>query len=87
MLKPILTGLFVAGTMVTMSACTNTERGAVIGGATGAAIGGLATGKVGGAVVGAGIGAVTGALIGRSKRRGYCRYRNSRGRIYEARCR
>ncbi|MGI9356080.1 MAG: YMGG-like glycine zipper-containing protein [Rhizobiaceae bacterium] len=76
----VVTGLLM------LSACTATERGA----ATGAAIGG-----VGGAVLGdsrtaaAGAlgGAVVGALIGRSRdRQGYCRYRDRRGRIYEAPC-
>ena len=87
MLKIIQSGIIVVGTVFILSACTTTERAAVAGGVTGAAIGGIATGKASGAAVGAGIGAVTGALIGQSKRSGYCRYRNSRGQIYEARCR
>jgi surface antigen len=86
MLKPIRIGIVVMGAVFALSGCTTTERSATVGGAAGAAIGGIASGSVGGAVVGGAIGAIAGGLIGESKRSGYCRYRNSRGQIYEARC-
>jgi hypothetical protein len=69
-----------------IAACTSTERGAVVGGATGAAIGGIASGDVGGAVVGGAVGAVAGALIGRAAEPGMCIYRDRRGNRYTARC-
>ena len=53
----------------------------------GAGIGALATGDAGGAIIGGVVGAASGVLIGKATRRGWCRYRDSRGRIYEARCR
>lgn len=69
-----------------VAACTPTEQGATIGGASGAVIGGLATDSVGGAVVGGAAGAVAGALIGRASESGQCRYRDEYGRVYTARC-
>ncbi len=83
-----LTSIVLALALSTaMVGCTTTEQGAV----GGAVIGGLAGQALGGntesTLIGAGVGAVTGALIGKSlERRGYCRYRNSRGVIYEAPC-
>lgn len=70
-----------------LAGCTATERGASVGAASGAVIGGVATGNVRGAAVGAAVGGVAGALIGNAQEPGYCRYRNSRGEIYTARCR
>ena len=71
-----------------LAGCSNTERGAVIGGAGGAALGTLAGGNdVRNALIGGVAGTVSGALIGAStERRGYCRYRDQYGRIYEAPC-
>ena len=71
-----------------LAGCSNTERGAVIGGAGGAALGTLAGGNdVRNALIGGVAGTVAGALIGAStERRGYCRYRDQYGRIYEAPC-
>ena len=71
-----------------LAGCTNTEKGAVVGGATGAALGTLAGGNdVRNAIIGGAIGAVAGTLIGQSMdRQGYCRYRDQYGRIYEDRC-
>ena len=67
--------------------CTTAEQTGVGGAAVGAAIGGVATGRVEGALAGAAIGGAAGYLIGRSADRpGYCRYRDQRGQIYEARC-
>jgi surface antigen len=70
-----------------VSGCTTTEQGAVGGAVGGALIGQAIGGNTQSTLIGAGVGAVTGALIGKSlERRGYCRYRDSRGRIYEAQC-
>ncbi len=78
--------LAVVGMVLGIAACTPTEQGATIGGATGAAIGGLASNSVGGAIIGGAAGAVAGALIGRASESGYCRYRDRYGRTYTARC-
>lgn len=79
--------LFALVAALSLSACTSAEKGAVVGGLGGAAVGGAISGDVGGAAVGGLIGAAGGYLIGRSlDRPGYCRYRDSRGRIYEDRC-
>jgi hypothetical protein len=71
-----------------LAGCTNAEKGAVIGGASGAALGTLAGGNdVRNAIVGGAVGAVAGTLIGASMdKKGYCRYRDQYGRIYEAPC-
>ncbi len=77
-MKKLLLGLAL---IVPLAACTPTEKGAVIGGASGAAIGAAVAGNsTEGAIVGGAVGAVAGALIGRStERRGYCEYRDRRG--------
>ena len=73
-----------------VSGCTTTEQraagGGLAGAGAGALIGGLATGTTEGALVGAVIGGTAGVLLGVASTPGYCRYRDSRGRIYEARC-
>lgn len=81
---------FALALLIPLAACTPTEQGAVIGGASGAAIG-AAVASPGntaeGALVGGAIGAVAGALIGKStERRGYCEYRRRNGTRYVARC-
>ena len=81
----IVLALF-ASTM-TLTACSQTERGTAIGAASGAIIGGAVTGRAGGAHAGAAIGGAAGYLIARSDRDGYCLYRDRHGRRYEARCR
>lgn len=78
--------VFAAIAALTLTACSQTEQGAAIGGLAGAAIGGAATGDVGGAVVGGAIGATAGALIGHANERGQCYYRDRRGHRYVARC-
>lgn len=70
-----------------MTSCTRTERNVTLGAATGAVIGGVVTGKTAGVVAGAVIGGVTMAFVSKSKRSGYCVYRDRRGRLHEARCR
>jgi YMGG-like Gly-zipper len=67
--------------------CTSTQQGAVIGGGVGAVAGQLIGGNTASTLIGAGTGALAGALIGDAVGRpGYCRYRNSHGQIYTARC-
>lgn len=79
--------IFAIAAMMALAGCTTAENDAALGGLAGAAIGGLATGDAGGAIIGGVGGAVAGVLIGKATRDGWCRYRDSRGRIYEARCR
>ncbi|MGB3415846.1 MAG: glycine zipper domain-containing protein [Mesorhizobium sp.] len=79
--------LVLAALLLPIAACSQTERGAAIGGLGGAAIGSaVANDPVEGAVIGGAIGAVGGALIGNASERGQCRYRNRYGRVYVARC-
>lgn len=70
---------FVAG-------CTTAENDAAAGAAAGATIGALATGRPGGALVGALAGGAAGVLLGAAARKGECRYRNRKGRLYIAPC-
>jgi hypothetical protein len=63
-----------------------TAGGAVIGAGTGAVIGGLASNSGRGAVVGGLVGGAAGALIGRATTPNRCVYRDSSGRLFEARC-
>jgi hypothetical protein len=74
----------LAATMA-IAGCTTTERDVAVGAGVGAAAGGLISGDVEGALVGAAVGAATGVLV-RNLRNGFCEYRDSRGRIYTARC-
>ena len=69
-----------------LAGCTTAENDAAFGAATGAAIGAIATGRPGGALAGAVIGGASGVLLGQATRRGECRYRDRRGRIYIAAC-
>lgn len=79
--------ILAVAAMMALAGCTTSEQDAALGGTAGAVIGGLATGDAGGAIVGGVVGAASGVLIGKATRTGWCRYRDSRGRIYEARCR
>lgn len=79
--------LVLAALLLPIAACSQTERGAAIGGLGGAAIGSaIANDPVEGAVLGGAIGAVGGALIGNASERGRCRYRDRYGSTYTARC-
>ncbi len=78
---------FAVVAMMALAGCTTAENDASVGAVGGAVIGGLATGTTGGAIVGGVVGAASGVLIGKATRTGWCRYRDSHGRIYEARCR
>ncbi|MCX7303831.1 MAG: hypothetical protein NTV73_05780 [Hyphomicrobiales bacterium] len=73
--------------VMALAGCTTAENDASVGALGGAVIGGLATGDAGGAIIGGVVGAASGVLIGKATRTGWCRYRDSHGRIYEARCR
>lgn len=72
--------------MVALAGCTTAENDAALGGAAGAVVGGLVTGDAGGAIVGGVVGAASGVLLGSATRKGECRYRDRRGRIYIASC-
>ena len=74
--------LVLATLLLSLGACTATERGAAIGGVSGAAIGGAVSGDVEGAVVGGAVGTVAGALIGNAQEPGKCYYRDRNGRRY-----
>ncbi|WP_331373448.1 glycine zipper domain-containing protein [Sinorhizobium chiapasense] len=78
--------LVAAGLILSLAACTQTEKGAAIGAVTGGIIGGAITDDVGGAAVGAAVGGVAGALIGRANEPGRCIYRDRYGRRYTAAC-
>ena len=80
--------LLIGAALLSLSACTSTQQGAVIGGAGGAVLGSVATGGSAlGTVVGAGIGAVAGAAIGKvADQPGKCYYKNSRGQVYIDTC-
>lgn len=78
--------IIVLGFVGLAAACSPTERGAVIGGATGAAVGGVVTRDVTGAAVGGAVGATVGALVGSASEPGYCIYRDEYGSRYSAPC-
>ncbi|MDN2566726.1 YMGG-like glycine zipper-containing protein [Aquibium sp. A9E412] len=78
----------IAVLMLPVAACTQTQQGAAIGGASGAAIGAaVANDDVEGAVIGGAAGAIAGALIGRAAEgRDQCVYRDEYGRRYVDDC-
>ncbi|MDP2121190.1 MAG: YMGG-like glycine zipper-containing protein [Hoeflea sp.] len=79
--------LVVAFAALTLTACTATERGTAIGGASGAAVGAVvASNPLQGAVIGGAVGAVAGNLIGRASEPGVCIYEDRNGRRYQAAC-
>ena len=79
--------IVLAALLMALGACSQTEKGAAVGGLGGAAIGAaVANDPVQGAVVGGAVGAVAGALIGRANEPDRCRYRDRYGRVYIARC-
>lgn len=78
--------ILAVAAVATLAGCSQTEKGAVIGGLGGAAVGGAVSGDVEGALIGGAVGAAAGALIGRANEPGRCYYRDSRGRRYIARC-
>lgn len=74
--------LITLSTLVFLTACNATQRGAAVGAGVGAAAGAIATGTPGGAAVGAAAGGLAGALIGRATEDGKCKYKDRRGRVY-----
>lgn len=56
--------LIVCASVLTLTACSSTEKAATAGGVVGAVIGGTTTGSLAGAAVGGAIGAVSGAVVG-----------------------
>ena len=79
--------IFAVLCIAPLAACTPTEQGAAVGAASGGAIGAAVSGNAEGALAGAAIGGAAGALIGRaSEGSTQCRYRDSYGRVYVARC-
>ncbi|WP_457941099.1 YMGG-like glycine zipper-containing protein [Mesorhizobium sp. 10J20-29] len=81
--------IFVVMCLIPLAACSQTERGAAIGGLGGAAVGAAvaAPGNTAeGALIGGAVGAAAGALIGSANEPGKCYYRDRAGRRYIARC-
>jgi outer membrane lipoprotein SlyB len=80
--------VLMAMLLLPVAACTQTQQGAVIGGASGAAIGAaVANNPVEGALIGGAVGAAAGALIGRAAEgSNRCVYRDRYGRRYIADC-
>lgn len=77
--------------LVTLSACTTTQRAASVGAVAGATIGGVTTGTFSGAAVGGALGAVSGAVVGELLGRyrddpTRCVYEDSRGRRFVDEC-
>lgn len=78
--------LLVIIPLMMLASCSETERGAAIGGASGAVIGGAVSGDVRGAAVGGAVGAAAGALIGSANEQDRCYYRDRYGRRYVSEC-
>lgn len=56
--------ILICAALLSLAACTSTQRGATVGGVAGALIGGTTTGSLAGAAVGGAIGATAGAVTG-----------------------
>lgn len=79
--------ILVCAAVLSLSACSSTQQGAVGGAVVGGVVGAAATGSVLGTAVGAGVGAVAGAAIGKvAGNDNRCYYRNSRGQTYIDSC-
>lgn len=86
-MKKLTFAAFAAVLALGVAGCTSTQKGAAVGAGAGALIGQAVGGNTESTLIGAAAGGLAGALIGDAVGRpGYCRYRNSRGKIYEARC-
>jgi surface antigen len=77
--------------LVTLTACTTTQRAASVGAVAGATIGGVSTGSFAGAAVGGAVGAVGGAVVGELLGRHrddptQCVYEDRRGRRFVYEC-
>lgn len=86
-MKKLIVAASIVLSALTVTACTQTEKGTAIGAASGAIIGGAISNDVGGAAIGAVAGGALGALIGHASEPGRCIYRDRYGRRYEAPCR
>jgi hypothetical protein len=82
-MKKLILAMFAVSML---AGCTQTEKGAAIGGLGGAAVGAAVSGDAGGAIVGGLVGATAGALIGNASEPGKCYYRDRYGRRYIANC-
>ena len=79
--------LILAAAVLSLSACSTTEKTAAIGAGTGAVIGGVASGNVYGAAAGAIVGGAAGALIGHvADSKNMCTYRAKNGKLYTDYC-
>ena len=86
-MKKLTFAAFAAVLALGVAGCTSTQKGATVGAVGGALVGQAIGGNTEATLIGAAAGGLAGALIGDAVGRpGYCRYRNSRGQIYEARC-
>ena len=79
--------ILICAAVLSLTACSTTQRAATVGGVAGAVIGGTTTGSLAGAAVGGAVGAVScavvGELIGRSERNPeLCVYEDRRGNEY-----
>lgn len=79
--------VLIAAALLSLSACTSTQKGATAGAAAGAIIGGVSTNSVAGAAVGAAAGGVAGALLGKvAGTENTCYYEDAYGELYRAPC-
>lgn len=75
--------IIIVAAVLSLAACTNTQKGASAGALVGGVVGAAATGNIAGAVIGATAGGLAGALLGQvSDQPGKCYYKNSKGQIY-----
>ena len=56
--------ILICASVLSLAACTSTQKAATVGGVAGAVIGGATTGSVVGAAVGGALGATAGAVTG-----------------------
>lgn len=79
--------IILCAALLSLSACTTTQRDASMGAIAGGVVGAVTTGNVVGTAIGAGMGAVAGVLIGKvADAPGKCYYKDSRGRTYIDTC-
>jgi hypothetical protein len=79
--------IIILAAVLSLSACSSTEKGAAIGATAGAIGVGLATNSVAGAAIGAIGGAVVGTLLGKvADKPDKCYYRGSDNRVFVDDC-
>lgn len=79
--------LIICAALLSLSACTTTQKSAGVGAVAGGVVGAVTTGSVVGTVIGAGVGAVAGAVIGEvANQPGKCYYKDRRGNTYIDTC-